>query len=187
MLKRMWRMLLGLFRQWKWDNRSEKTSWPTTTLIPETALMVDDEQNAEDEPDIEAGVPDIPTPTIRRLALLTSHLRPYYYKRPEVKRMRVSGFAEAYGFWIRLCGQEGFTSVYSGGYLHCISNLNGQDGTLEFFDRSSCCCDKIAIIRINVSVPEGQTKEILFIVSNKKQIKNENNQVRLHRERSIPA
>ena len=167
MLKRIWRAFLALFRRRKQDNRPGEGADNAVEGVPE-AGRPSEEGKAEEGPDADGGVPKAVSPEMRRLALLTSGLKPCRHDRPQVRRMEVGGFGEAYRFWVRLCGQAGFSSVCSGGHMRCVAHLDGQGGTLEFADKTSCCHDRVAVIRINAPVPEGQAKEIVFIVSNKK-------------------
>lgn len=182
MLKRIWRAFLALFRR-RGQDRHDSTIVAVSDA--EQAPLESDDGYVPEEDGI--GASQTVSPEMRRLALLTSGLKPCRPGAPQVRRMEVGGFSEAYRFWVRLCGQSGFSSVCSGGRIRCVSHINGQAGTLEFADKTSCCRDKVAVIRINAPVPEGQAKEIVFMVSNKKRIENENNQVRVHRKRSFPA
>ena len=162
MLKRIWRAFLALFRWRKQDNRPDEGTDNAGEGVPEA------EQPSEEDK-AKGGVSGAVFPEMRRLALLTSGLKSCRHDRSQVRRMEVGGFGEAYRFWVRLCGQAGFSSVCSGGHIRCVAHLDGQRGTLEFADKTSCCHGRVAVIRINAPVPEGQAKEIVFIVSNKKQ------------------
>ncbi|WP_418816081.1 hypothetical protein [Paraprevotella clara] len=166
MLRRIWRAILTLFR----GKRQGTTERDATPGREETV-----------------SVPVPPAPVMRRLALLASELKPYGRRMPEVRKMKVDGFTDAYRFWIRLCGQYGFSCTCSAGSVRYVCVLPDQTAVFEFTCKPSAHGRVLAVIRVNAPVHDGQVKEIRFIVTDKKRIEHENNQVRVHRKRSVPA
>lgn len=178
MLKRIWKAILAMFRGKKHGVESGKD----TNRIKGTS------RTGNTYAQVEAMTGTMPfAPEIHRLALLASGLKPYSHRMPWVRRMKVGGFNDAYRFWIRLCGQTGFSCVCSAGCVRYESAHPGKFPVFEFIGRSSVHGGVLAVIRVNAPVPDGQAKEIRFIVTNKNQIENENYQVRIHRKRGVPA
>lgn len=163
MLKKIWRAILALFQ-------GKKRGIP--------------ERNAASGGEGAVSVPVPSAPEMRRLTLLASELRPYSRRMPGIRKMKVGGFTDAYRFWVRLCGQCGFSCICSAGGVRYVS---GPSVLFEFTCKPSTHGKVLAVIRVNAPVPDGQVKEIRFIVTDKKRIEHENNQVRVHRKRSVPA
>lgn len=105
----------------------------------------------------------------RRIALLISPLKPYRRRTPEVKRMKVESFTDAYRFLLMLCGKPDFSFHRKGGHLFYMVILPGNAGTLELTDKV-CGWDKsvVAILKLDILTCRSEVKEIRFIVNNSK-------------------
>lgn len=158
MLKRIWNALLSLFRKRK-PPQAPPDTWESGTGYSRHAEAAPDESADE--------YPFVSTDDDRRVALLTSRLKPYRRRRPEVRKMEVEDFTEAYRFWQRMCGPRGFTYRCSGGHFRYRTTMHGATGTMELTDKTGRD-SVVAVLRIGGIVPGGQVKEIKFIVSNHK-------------------
>lgn len=105
----------------------------------------------------------------RRITLLTSGLKPYRRRTPEVKRMKVESFTDAYRFLLMLCDKPDFFFHPKGGHLFYMVILPGNAGTLELTDKVRGA-DKsvVAILRLDIPACRSEVKEIRFIVNNPK-------------------
>lgn len=119
-------------------------------------------------------VPDAPiqtvAPEVKRWAELTDGMRPYRKRNPYVKCEKVSGFGEAYRFWLRLCAGRKFTLVEVAGHIRYT--LRSAAGKVEMTDGTGNK-DIVAVIRFDVPQLEGCVKEIKFM--NEKKERDENN------------
>lgn len=164
MLKRIWKALLRLFGrvERKKDNciQTEVEIASGENVVAETDTVKTDDGNTVEMP-VEALDYD------RRIELLTSGLKPYRRRTPEIRKKEVAGFGEAYRFWLRMCGTHIFTCERQGGYLIYRATLQEADRILELTDMRGRK-GMVATVRICGRIPEGQVKEIKFIVLNKK-------------------
>lgn len=163
MLKRIWNVILSLFRRRKRQEQEEKTPF---VEIDRSDTEAPESTDAVPEGSADAGVPAL-TGDDRRIALLTSGLKPYRRRMPEVRRVEVDGFTDAYRFWLRLCGRHSFSCKCSGGHVRYNATTGGKPGTMELTDKTGSS-DTVAVLRIGGTASGGQVREIRFIVSNKK-------------------
>lgn len=105
----------------------------------------------------------------RRIALLTAGLKPYRRRTPEVKRIKVESFTDAYRFLLMLCDKPDFSFHRRRGHLLYVVILPGNAGTLELTDKVRGA-DKsvVAILRLDIPACRSEVKEIRFIVNNPK-------------------
>lgn len=105
----------------------------------------------------------------RRIDLLTAGLKPYRRRTPQVKRMKVESFTDAYRFLLMLCDKPDFSFHRKGGHLFYVVILPGNAGTLELTDKVRGW-DKtaVAILKLHIPACRSEVKEIRFIVNNSK-------------------
>jgi len=107
----------------------------------------------------------------------------FYSRMPSVRRIRVGCFADAYRFWLRLCGRHSFSCKCSGGHVHYTAVM--EDKTTVCLTDKTGLCGTVAVLSIRAPASGEHVKEIKFIVKDKKQTENEDNKVRLCRKRGF--
>jgi len=156
-------------------------------VIAVNAILADNEAHGcaikENSEETAGGMPEMDDEN-RRISMLTAGLKTYGSRKPDARRIYVDSFVDAYRFWIRLCGQHGFSCRYHGGHV---------DYTAVTKDKTTMCLtdgtrrdDTVATLNICGAAYRGKVREIKFIL-NEKQTEYENNKVRIHRKRGVTA
>lgn len=166
MFRKIYEAVLSLFRRRKKAEKKEEevASAATAENLPAS------EESLCAEDGTEAGVWDREISLLRRrVTLLTSGLKPYRRRMPEVKCMKVDGFTDAYRFMLMLCGKPDFSLRRRGRHFLYVVILPGNAGTLELTDKVRGTDKRVAaVLRLNIPACRCEVKEIRFIVTNSK-------------------
>lgn len=159
MLKRIWKGISSLFQRFKKKLKPDRRyNHKSETYSAEKGTLLHDAH----KPNVQSK-PETVFLTSRILAL-TSHLPPYRKKDPNIKRMRVHNFIDAYRFFIRICAKPDMPIHRKAGRTYYKATWPELKSDIILTEYNGTNNKIIAIMR--VSIPGFTTiREIRFIKS----------------------
>lgn len=105
------------------------------------------------------------SPEVKRIGLLTGGLKIYKRRDPQIRYVRVNGFAEAHRFLLRMCNPAELSCKSSGGYIRYTVNLTDSAGTVVLTNKGRRH-DKSVIGSIAMDIPalRPAIHKIMFIL-----------------------